>query len=325
MCEASLGSAKISVKSINFRVCIDVINFHSIDLNLLRVFQVILEERSLTRAAQRLHLSQPTISYSLGRLRSLFDDPLFVRTPDGMLPTATAERLAVPLSNAIASIREALRQSEEFDPATSTREFRLAMSDIGEHVFLPRICEKLQCVAPEVRLAAEQVPLREVEEKLRLGQIDLAIGNLPSLMPVTNHALLFRDEFVCMTRRRDGLPVRKLSRQKFLEFLHVSVTTSDSSHLAIDDILRTQGLHRRIALRVPHFTVVPQILQRTNWMVTLHKGAALMFNETGQFSIYPMPAEIPDIESTVHWHRNFDNDEGIRWFRELVIETLHRD
>lgn len=106
MCEASLGSAKISVKSINFRVYIDVINFHSIDLNLLRVFQVILEERSLTRAAQRLHLSQPTISYSLGRLRSLFDDPLFVRTPDGMLPTATAERLAVPLSNAIASIRE---------------------------------------------------------------------------------------------------------------------------------------------------------------------------------------------------------------------------
>jgi DNA-binding transcriptional LysR family regulator len=87
--------------------------------------------------------------------RSLFDDPLFVRTPDGMLPTATAERLAVPVSNAIASIREALRQSEEFDPETSTREFRLAMSDIGQHVFLPRICEKLERVAPEVRLSAE--------------------------------------------------------------------------------------------------------------------------------------------------------------------------
>ncbi|SAK82208.1 LysR family transcriptional regulator [Caballeronia temeraria] len=325
MLDPSLELASISVKSINFLPGIDMVNFHQVDLNLLRVFQAILEERSLTRAGQRLELSQPTISYSLGRLRSLFDDPLFVRTPDGMLPTPTAERLAVPLGSAIASIREALRESEQFDHATTTREFRLSMSDIGEHVFLPPICERLERVAPQVRLSTEQIPVREVEEKMRLGQIDLAIGNLPSLMPVTNHALLFRDQFVCMTRKRPGLPLRALSRQKFLEFLHVTVTTSDSSHLAIDEVLRSQGLHRRIALRVPHFTVVPQILQRTNWMVTLHRGAAQMFNETGQFLIYPMPAEMPDIESTVHWHRNFDNDEGIRWFRELVIDTLHRD
>jgi DNA-binding transcriptional LysR family regulator len=300
-------------------------DFNKIDLNLLRVFQVILDERSLTRAGQRLGLSQPAVSYALGRLRSLFDDPLFVRTPEGMLPTPTAEQLAAPLGRAIAAIREALRHGEPFDPATSTREFRLSMSDIGEQVLLPSICEKLQRVAPLVRIAAERVPLSEVEEKLRLGQLDFAIGNLPALMPVTNHALLFQDQFACMTRKRPGLPARQLSRQSFLEFLHVAVTASDSSHLAIDDALRAHGLHRRIALRVPHYTVIPQILQRTDWMVTLHRGAAQFFNESGQFSIYPLPVEIPDIESAVHWHDTFDNDEGNRWFRELIIETLRPD
>ncbi|MGE8158785.1 LysR family transcriptional regulator [Paraburkholderia sp. NPDC080076] len=299
-------------------------DFNKVDLNLLRVFQVILEERSLTRAGQQLGLSQPAVSYALGRLRALFDDPLFARTPEGMLPTPRAEQLAAPLSRAIASIRETLRHGERFDPATSTREFRLSMSDIGEQVFLPPICEKLQRVAPLVRIAAEQVSFADIEEKLRLGQLDFAIGNLSALKPVTKSALLFHEQYACMTRKRPGLPARQLSRQKFLELAHVAVASSDSSHLEIDDALRARGLHRHIALRVPHFTVIPQILQRTDWMVTLPRGVARVFNETGQFSIYPLPVEFPAIESSVHWHATFDNDEGNRWLRELVVETLRR-
>jgi DNA-binding transcriptional LysR family regulator len=297
-------------------------DFHKVDLNLLRVFQVILEERSLTRAGQRLGLSQPAVSYALGRLRALFDDPLFIRTPDGMLPTPRAEQLAAPLGNAIASIRETLRHRERFDPATSSREFRLSMSDVGEQTFLPPICEKLQQVAPLMRIAAERVPLPEIEEKLRLGQLDFAIGNMSALKPVTNSALLFREEYACMTRKRPGLPVRKLSQQRFMEFLHVAVASSDSSHVEIDESLRARGLHRRIALRVPHFTVIPQILQRTDWMVTLPRGVARVFNESEQFQIYPLPVELPHIASTVYWHSTFDNDEGNRWFRQLLVETL---
>jgi DNA-binding transcriptional LysR family regulator len=301
---------------------INMADFNVVDLNLLRVFQAILEERSLTRAGQRLGLSQPAISYALGRLRSLFDDPLFVRTTDGMLPTPTAEQLAVPVGRAIASIREALRHGEQFDPQTSSRAFRLSMSDIGEQVFLPPICEKLQRVAPLVRLEAGQVPVADVEENLRLGQLDFAIGNLPTLKLTTNCAVLFHEAYVCMTRKRPGLPARQLSKQKFLEQSHVAVVSSESSHRTIDDSLRASGLHRRIALRVPHFTVIPQILQRTDWMVTLPYRVAKLFNESGQFLIYPLPVEIPEVEVTVHWHDTFDKDEGSRWFRELIIETL---
>ncbi|MEW9586213.1 LysR substrate-binding domain-containing protein [Paraburkholderia sp. DGU8] len=297
-------------------------DFNKVDLNLLRVFQAILEERSLTRAGLRLDLSQPAISYALGRLRVLFDDPLFVRATEGMLPTPTAEQLALPLNRAIASIREALRHGEQFDPATSSREFRLSMSDIGEQVFLPPVCARLQPVAPLVRLEAEQVPVAEVEENLRLGQLDFAIGNLPALKPLTNHMLLFHEDYVCMTRKRPGLPARRLSREKFLEMAHISVSSSESSHRSIDDSLRAEGMHRRIALRVPHFTVVPQILNRTDWMVALPRRVARLFNQGEEFAIYPMPVEVPEVEVTVHWHQMFHNDEGNRWFRELVIETL---
>ncbi|GAB3628839.1 LysR family transcriptional regulator [Pandoraea terrae] len=296
-------------------------DFNAVDLNLLRVFQAILEERSLTRAGQRLNLSQPAISYALGRLRNLFDDPLFVRTSDGMLPTPTAEQLALPLGRAIASIREALRHGESFDPALSAREFRLSMSDIGEQVFLPPVCETLQHAGPGVRLEAWQVPVADVEGNLRLGQLDFAIGNLPALKPVTRYALLFHEAYVCMTRKRPGLP-RKLSRDDFLGMRHIAVSSSESSHRSIDDSLRAAGLHRRVALRVPHFTVVPQILQRTEWMVTLPYRVAKFFNETRQFVVYPLPEAIPEVEVTLHWHETFDNDDGNRWFRQLLIDTL---
>lgn len=300
-------------------------DFDKVDLNLLRVFLVIFVERSLTRAGQQLGLSQPAVSYGLGRLRSLFDDPLFIRSTEGMLPTPKAEQLAVPLGRAIGSIRETLGHSERFDPAASSREFRLSMSDIGAQVFLPLICEKLQRVAPLVRIAAEQVPLPAIEERLRLGQLDFAIGNISALKRVTSSALLFHEEYACMTRKRPGLPAQRLSEKKFLELSHVTVASSDSSHVEIDDALRTRGLHRRIALRVPHFTVIPQILLRTDWMVTLPRGVARVFNESGQFLIYPVPVELPHIASTVYWHPSFDADEGNRWFREMLVETLHLD
>ncbi|QCP52018.1 LysR family transcriptional regulator [Trinickia violacea] len=297
-------------------------DFNKIDLNLLRVFEAILEERSLTRAGQRLGLSQPAISYALGRLRSSFDDPLFVRATEGMLPTPTAEQLALPIGRAIASIREALRHGEQFDPATSVREFRLSMSDIGEQVFLPPLCEQLQQIAPLIRLEAGQVPVTDVEERLRLGQLDFAIGNLPALKQSTKYAVLFHEAYVCMTRKRPGLPARKLSRDKFLELLHVAVASSESSHRTIDDSLRAAGLHRRVALRVPHFTVIPQILERTDWMVTLPLRVAQLFNQSERFVVYPLPVAIPEVEVTVHWHETFDSDEGSRWFRELIIRTL---
>lgn len=302
-----------------------VLDFNDVDLNLLRVFQAILEERSLTRAGQRLGLSQPAASYSLGRLRALFDDPLFVRTTGGMLPTPTASQLSAPVNRALASIREVLRHGNEFDPTSSAREFHVSMSDLGELVFLPLLCERLQKAAPGVKVTAGQVPLADVEEKLRLGQLDFAVGNMPALKSSTNYTVLFHEPYVCITRKRRGLPKGTLGRDAFLAMPHVLVASSESSHRNIEYSMQAAGLHRNIALQVPHFTVVPQIIRRTDWMVTVPERVARLFNEYGEFVIYPLPVAIPEVEVTVHWHEAFATDEGNRWFRKLIIDTLRED
>src|SRR5437016_5448040 len=146
-----------------------------VDLNLLRVFHAIAEENSLTLAGNRLGLSQPAVSYALGRLRAMFNDPLFVRSGNTMQPTSAALELREPIRRAMSSIQEALRYGERFDPGRSTRTFHITMSDIGEMVFLPPLCEKLRDVAPNIRLEVSQLPLVQIEEALRSGRLDLAI------------------------------------------------------------------------------------------------------------------------------------------------------
>jgi DNA-binding transcriptional LysR family regulator len=167
-----------------------------VDLNLLRVFNAIIEERSLTRAGQRLALSQPAVSYSLGRLRTLFGDPLFIRTRVGMQPTPIALELAAIVARALDTVREALRYAERFDPAISTRTFRLSLSDAGELAYLPPICAALQRLAPRVKLRIEPTPVEEIEEALRVSRLDFAIGNLPELTARTRHRLLFEETYV---------------------------------------------------------------------------------------------------------------------------------
>lgn len=293
-----------------------------IDLNLLRVFHAIAEENSLTLAGNRLGLSQPAVSYALGRLRAMFNDPLFVRSGNTMQPTSAALELREPIRRAMSSIQEALRYGERFDPGRSTRTFHITMSDIGEMVFLPPLCEKLRDVAPNIHLEVSQLPLVQIEEALRSGRLDLAIGNLPTLKASTHFHSLFHEAYVCMTRKRPGETRRKLTVNEYMELAHVFVASADNSHRLIEDFLRERNMRRTIALQIPHFSVVPQILQRTDWAVTLPRRAAQNFNSGRNFSTFELPVAIPEVEVTVHWHADFKDSEANCWLRNLLIETL---
>jgi DNA-binding transcriptional LysR family regulator len=293
-----------------------------IDLNLLRVFHAILEEGNLTLAAVRLGLSQPAVSYALGRLRALFNDPLFIRTGNEMQPTSAALEMREPIRRAMAATQDALRLVTPFDPARSTRQFRLTLSDIGELVFLPPLCSRMETFAPGAHLDVQSVPASQVEEALRSGKLDVAIGNLPMLRERTPHHELFREAYVCMTRRRRGLPTGNLSLDEYLSLSHVLVTSLENAHQQIEDNFRRKNVHRKIALRVPHFTVVPHILARTDWIVTLPRRAAPFLNVTGEFAVFELPIEIPEVSVTVHWHEQFEHNAANRWLREQVIETL---
>lgn len=296
-----------------------------VDLNLLRVFHAIVEERSLTKAGERLALSQPAISYSLSRLRALFDDPLFIRTRAGMQPTPVALELATIVGHALDTVREALRYAERFDPAVSTRTFRLSLSDAGEMAYLPPICEALHREAPQIKVCVEPLPVEEIEDALRASRLDFAIGNLPELTSRTRHQLLFEETYVCMTRRRRGLPRGDaLSLAQFVEASHVQVRSVEHSHHALDDALRSQGVGRNIALELPHFVALPGVLAVTDLYATLPRRLAHLFNPDGRFQIYALPVQVPVAAVTMHWHEHFHEDEGIAWMRELIQGIMAR-
>ncbi|TAK80172.1 MAG: LysR family transcriptional regulator [Betaproteobacteria bacterium] len=303
-------------------VCIIAMNVHDVDLNLLRVFDAVLYERGVTPAATRLGLTQPAVSNALARLRAVFGDALFVRTAAGMDPTPFARELAEPVRQALALLESALAHGPGFDPASSTRAFRFYMSDLGQVEFLPPIVERVQSAAPGVRLEAAAADLEHIGDALGGGALDLAVGFLPGLGAPIKRRVLFRDPYVCLMRAGHPALAGRLTRRKFLDASHVLVTYRGGGHRVIEEALERAGIARRIALRVPHFTVVPMVLERTNLILTLPARVARVYERRGSFRALPAPVPIPPAEVAVHWHERFESDPGNRWFREQIVELF---
>ena len=299
-------------------------NAADLDLNLLRAFDAVLRDGSVTAAGERLGLSQPAMSNAIARLRRLLGDPLFTRTPGGMRPTPYAQRLAAPVRQALDLIQTTLLAQPGFDPRTSQRSFRLQLSDVGEIVFLPPLLERLQRDAPGVRIETEQLPQDEVSEALAAGEIDLAVGFLPELSAGVVQERLFRDRYVCLVRADHPRIGSRLTLAQFLAATHVLVSARGSAHEIVEQTLRNKGLVRRIALRVPHFTVVPMILSRTDHMVIVPEGLVRSIARLGRFKALRPPVDIPVLEVKVHWHERFDQDPGVSWLRGLIVELYAR-
>jgi len=296
------------------------VNVGDLDLNLLRAFDAVLRDGSVTAAGDRLGLSQPAMSNALSRLRRLLDDPLFVRTPSGMRPTPFAQRLAAPVRQALDLIQTALAQQAAFDPRTSQRSFRLQLSDVGEIVFLPALLERLEREAPRVRVETGQLPQDEVSDALAAGEIDLAVGFLPELSAGVVSKRLFRDRYVCLVRADHPRIGSRITLAQFLAASHLLVSARGSAHEIVEQTLRNKGLARRIALRVPHFTVVPMILARTDHMVIVPEGLMRAIARFGRFKSLKPPVDIPALDVKVHWHERFDQDPGIAWLRDVLLD-----
>jgi DNA-binding transcriptional LysR family regulator len=300
------------------------VNVTDLDLNLLRAFDAVLRDGSVTAAAERLSLSQPAMSNALSRLRRILGDPLFMRTPGGMRPTPFAQQLAAPVRQALDLIHTTLQQRPGFDPRTSQRSFRLQLSDVGEIVFLPLLLERLQREAPGVRVETEHFPQDEVSDALAAGEIDLAVGFLPELSLGVVQRRLFRDRYVCLVRADHPKIGSRLTLAQFLAASHVLVSARGSAHEIVEQTLRNKGLVRRIALRVPHFTVVPMILSRTDHMVIVPEGLVRSIARLGRFKSLKPPVDIPALDVKVHWHERFDQDPGISWLRGVLVELYAR-
>ncbi|TSA10128.1 MAG: LysR family transcriptional regulator [Betaproteobacteria bacterium] len=301
-------------------IYISIMNITDLDLNLLRVFDAIATEGSVTIAGERVGLSQPAMSNALARLRQLFDDPLFVRTPRGMRPTPFALQLAQPVRESLRLIQGALAQHAGFDPRSSGTTFRFYMSDIGEMVFLPDLLERVKRDAPGVRIEVVRIPIKEVHAALESGELDLAVGFLPGLTKGMRAQTLFREHYVCMLRADHPLTGAGISAKQFRAASHVLVSYAGTGHQVIEETFVRERLSARIAARVPHFLVVPMILARTDLIVTVPSRVAAVFAGLGSFKVLKLPLHMPSFEVRLHWHQRFHQDPANRWLREMMAE-----
>lgn len=289
-------------------------NIKTFDLNLLCVFAAIFAERSVSRAASTVGLSQPAMSNALLRLRKTCSDPLFVRTTSGMEPTALARALIVPVRQALGILQECLDHPLGFDPLRSDRAFRLLMSDAGELAVLPALTAALRKWAPNVVIEAVRIPHGQYAEALQNGAVDLAIGNLPFLKAGFYQTRLFEDPYCCIARRGHPLARGGLDISKYLQARHVSIATGNADEL-VDRALTRSRLVRSIKLRVTHYQVAVDIVAATDLF------AAVPLNTTYRarsIEVLPLPMKIPAADVRLFWHRIAHKDPANQWLRSVV-------
>jgi len=293
----------------------------ALDLNLVRVFVAIYQTRSVTQAAQRLSLTQPTLSYSLARLREAYGDRLFLRGAGQLTPTTLADQLYEKFAGPLAVIEGTLQQRQHFDPLQSTRRFRLAMSDIGSLYFVPPLLRRFQESAPRVEI--EIVPVSDTtEEELIVGKLDVAIGNLPALRGRTHDCPLFEEHYVCLMAKEYPARGKAMSLAEFAAGRHILVTSPFSGHHLVDEALEERGARRHVVARVPHFTVVPQLLARSELMVILPSRVAGFYVRQGGLKARDLPVQLPAFTVRVHWHAGKEGDPAHQWLVEELVQTL---
>lgn len=291
-----------------------------IDLNLLVVFQEVFQERQISSVAQKLGLSQPAVSNALARLRKSFDDELFVRTALGMQPTPLALQLAEPFSSALASIRQALNQHEVFDPATSKRQFTIAMTDVGEVYFMPLLVEQCSRLAPHIQLSAVRASMPDLKAEMEAGRVDLAIGAFEAISGALYQRRLFTQDYVCMFRSGHPLAGAGMSLKDFLAARHLIVASMESPYDKINQSLEKAGVQAAAQFRVPHFGAVPYIVSSTDLLVTVPKKLAERAAAPFKLEYVKPPLPLPALQTNIFWHRRFNQDDGNQWLRNFIVE-----
>ena len=294
---------------------------HSVDVRLLAVFDAMCHTANVSRAAELLGLGQPAVSVALGKLRQHFGDPLFVRTSAGMAPTPFAQGLAQPVRAVLEALDVVNGHRNDFDPAHSTRTFRLCMTDISQLVLLPRLWETLRVVAPGIR--THILPLStDTTQLLESGQADLALGFMPQLEAGFYQQLLFRQNFVCMVGRDHPRIQGELTLAQFEAEDHAVITSSGSAPLVVDREIERQGIQRRIAMEIPNFLGAAFVVEHTDLLITIPQRLGDVLQGRGAFQVFPVPFSLPGYEVKQHWHERFHHDPGNQWLRRTIWELL---
>ncbi|WP_286802333.1 LysR family transcriptional regulator [Marinobacter sp. UBA2498] len=288
-----------------------------LDLNLLHVFDTIYREGSLTRAARSLHLTQPAVSHSLSRLRDHFDDPLFTRQGNQMVPTPLARRFLESMRPGLTQIQGAVNQFHAFDPATQRKTYSLGLRDILESTFLPRLMTRLDAY-PELEIVSQRIARRDMETQLAAGKLDFAVDVLLPVSNQTSHELLRRDRLVVLAREGHPLATESLDMEGYLSAKHVLVSSRTEGPGIEDFELSRLGVQRSIRLRCQHYYAACRVVEETDLLLTMPEAYARIIAERANIRIMDPPADLPSIDVHLYWHKAYEREPALIWFREQL-------
>ncbi|OOG47559.1 LysR family transcriptional regulator [Polaromonas sp. A23] len=298
-----------------------------LDVKLLRLLDQLYATRSVTRSAEALGQSQPTVSIWLARLRKQLNDPLFVRTAEGMLPTPRTDALIATVREVLTGLQRLSESGAAFDPSTAQRRFRICMTDASHITLLPRLLSHVRAVAPGVALEAGRIDA-ELAQALQAGDADLAIGYLPWLDTGFYQQTLYAQDWICLTNARHPRINSDLATDWNLGVYqaeaHIAIS-SGTGHQLLDNALASQHITRRVLLELPGFLGLSAILSTTDLVATLPRHIGETLARTAGLRVLPCPLPIPGFTVKQYWHARYQHDSACRWMRGVCAELFMKN
>ncbi|MCD4498593.1 LysR family transcriptional regulator [Chromobacterium vaccinii] len=292
-----------------------------LDLNLLQTLEALLEERNVTRAAERLHLSQPAVSAQLARLRDLFGDPLLLPAQRGMRPTAKAEQLLAPLQASLRQVRETMMTHQDFDPAAAGMTLQLACTDYAQAVAAIPLVKRLREAAPGIRVAVRSLETARLQRQMESGEVDLALISQGSAPPGLLTQAMFEDRYALISRPDHPAWRQGVTLARYLEQEHVVVSLGSGDFgTAVDVALAERGLARRVALSVASFLLVPEIVSQTDFVALMPER--LVSAARVPLDVHPCPFPVRGFDVAMAWHPRNHGHPGQRWIRAMFAALM---
>lgn len=295
------------------------VDFSGIDLNLLKLFDALSKERSVTRAGQKLGLSQPAASRGLARLRRLLNDRLVVRTSQGLELTPRAATLSEPVAKLLEDARSIVAPSI-FEPSTALGRFTIATTDHMTLLLMPALLSKLALLAPYLDLEIS-APSGDNVDLVAQGDVDLAIGVYDNLPARFHHRSLYDEDLVCLVRRDHPVLAEQWTLERFVSLSHILVIITGYGKSAVDEALTQQGLSRRAAVRLPHFLAAPMLVAESDMILSLPRRLARRIAISTPVEILEIPLKIEKFSPSIIWHERWHDDSAHMWLRKLILKV----
>lgn len=295
-------------------------NIRNFDLNLLVIFDAVMRERSVSRAAETLALTQPAVSNALNRLRQMLDDPLLVRTRKGMEPTPRALELITPVQRALSELDQCLIKPASFDPASSQQRFVIAATDYVALLLLPRLLKLLEREAPGVEVQIKNFGPENPEAALESGEFDFAMGRFFDVSPRLQHQLWLEEHLCCLVRKNHPQINKRISLKQYLALGHVWVSSNERRGM-VDRWLQEQGHQRKIVSVIPNYTTAAMVVAETDLALVLPERFADDFCQLLPVKVLPLPMELGAFKVDILWHPRHASTPAHQWLLEKLYEV----